>query len=115
MLIFKVIICDFPIATTANLPSKTKLPLLLDADIVLTFAVAAQFLQSVSRWDFQIIQLFRGVENLQPHSRLVLNICREGTGSLSLALREYFSLIISEGYYHWPDKYVWRYYCQGSK
>jgi hypothetical protein len=108
-----VIIYDFHIVTITVLPSKTNPPLLVDANAILTYAITAQFLQSVSRQDFQIVKLFRRVENFQFHSRLALDIRWQGTGFL--ALKEFFGLFIGEGLNHCLDNNVLRYHCQVSR
>jgi len=60
-----MIINDFHVMSISFYPFKTDAPLVIDADTVLSFAIASQTLQSVCRRDAQIVQILRVVEHTQ--------------------------------------------------
>jgi len=60
-----VVIDDFDVLRTGSAPSKADPPLLVDADAVLTGAIAPQLLQSVTRRDPRVVECLRGVQDQQ--------------------------------------------------
>ncbi|SRR6266571_9573729 len=65
-------------------PFETDSPLLVDADAVLSLPVAFQRFQPVSRWNPQIFEANRRVQELQFMKRLLLNVARQPPGELAL-------------------------------
>ncbi len=60
-----MIINDFHFVGIAFLPHETNPPLIINADTVLTRAVASQFLQAISRRHFQIMQSHRAIQHAE--------------------------------------------------
>src|SRR5437879_355806 len=65
MIIPSMIVNDFDVPRTVISPAKANSPLVVDSDTVLAAAIAAKFLQSVTRRHPQIVQILRAVEHLQ--------------------------------------------------
>ena len=60
-----MVINNFNLVGVPVQPHKTNSPLIVDANAVLTSAIAAQSFQSIARWDAQEIQRGRSVQLLQ--------------------------------------------------
>jgi len=57
-----VVVDDFNIACLSALPAEADAILVVDADAVLSLAVADQFLQVIAGWDTKIIQRLCSVQ-----------------------------------------------------
>jgi hypothetical protein len=57
-----MVIDDFNVKSIALLPAKAYSPLIVYSDAVLTFPVARELLQAVSRWYSQVIESFSRIQ-----------------------------------------------------
>lgn len=60
-----VVVDDFDIFCTSVLPNETDPPLVIDADTVLALSVTLELFQAIARWDAEIFDRNRCVEQLQ--------------------------------------------------
>jgi hypothetical protein len=58
-----VVIDDFDLGRIALLPAETDSPLIIDANTILTAPISGESLQSSSRWDPQISQRIRRIQD----------------------------------------------------
>jgi hypothetical protein len=84
-----VVAHDFHMMCTVVMPYKTKTPLVVDSNAVLTFAIRFEKLQLVAGWHLQAVQLRRGVQlqELAPSDPLHVSESRDG-----LAVEQVFRL-----------------------
>ena len=72
-----VVIRDFDVRRALAGPAETHAPLLVDANTVLTFPIAAQGFETVRGRQSKIGQLLRSDQPLKPQSRPALNVGRK--------------------------------------
>ena len=64
-------------------PPEAYPPLIIDPNAVLAPAVPLEFLQSVSGWEPQVLQCFRGIQHKKLSQRSPVNLIRQPPGSLT--------------------------------
>jgi hypothetical protein len=57
-----MIVNNLDLVGVAGLPAKTNTPLIVDPNTVLALSISAEFFQTISRRDTQVVERFRGVE-----------------------------------------------------
>jgi hypothetical protein len=79
-----VVVDDLDVMGVTTDPAEANAKLVVDADAVLAEAIAGQFLQSVSRWHFQVSEGDCGVEHDELAEGNTLEIRRESADLLAL-------------------------------
>ena len=92
-----MVVDDLYIVRVAFMPSKTKSPLIVDANAVLSFTISSQRLEMVSRWAGQIRQNDCTVHLAQFPLRNPLD-CHKAADSLSPI--KAFSVLTTKGFNH---------------
>ena len=96
-----MIINDFHVVGVSFCPFKADAPLIVNADAVLSFAVASQSFQSVGRRDAQIIQILCVIEHTQFPQGSLLDV--RWKLARPLAQVDFVSLFVFEGFDHSRD------------
>ena len=79
-----MVVDDFDVMCVTTDPAEANAKLIVDADAVLAEAIAGQFLQSISRWHFQVSEGDCGVEHDELAESHTLEIRRESADLLPL-------------------------------
>ncbi len=93
-----VIVNDFNLVGVSVLPDEAQPIAVVDADAVLSFTVAAQFLQAVARRDAQIFQAGCGVQDEQFAQGRALQL--GGQVRMTLPLEQVFRVAVVKGLDH---------------
>ena len=96
-----MVIDNFNVKSIALLPTKTYSPLIVYSDTVLTFPVAPELLQLVSRWHSQVIESFGSIQQEELSKRRSTNVLREF--GYRLPQKNLFGLFASKRLYHYLE------------
>jgi hypothetical protein len=87
-----MIVYDLDLVSVALAPTKANSPLVVDADAVLAFSVACQFLQSIAGEPGEVFKRFRAMELPQLPERSALDLSVEFR--LSMSVEDALGLLI---------------------
>ena len=71
-----MVIHYFNLKCVALMPLETDPPLVIDTDAVLARTITAKYLESIGRWDTQVLQSDRTIQHAQFAERHLLNVVR---------------------------------------
>lgn len=93
-----VVVDDRDVMRVAIPPDEAHPPLVVDTDAVLAGAVAAQLLQTITRWDAEVIECFRRVDRDELAEHDPAQLCRVPPNGI--AGKEAFGVAVAEALDH---------------
>ena len=102
--LFSMIIHNLHVVGVVVDPLETYPPLIIDADAVLSLAIAAQLFEPVGRRRQEIVEFHRGVQVAQPAKGSSLDVLRQPARECTL--KDLFGLFVSERLDHGLDTIV---------